>query len=214
MPRGILIGRLLRTDVYATPGFALLLVFYFVINGAENVAGTAVFCLAVVASLLVHEFGHVTAVRWLLRADSVVILWGLGGLCVHEPARRPGHKVAISLMGPLFGGVLGGLAYGAFRLAPPLHPLVTVLLQDLVWIGLVWTAFNLLPVRPLDGGQALLAALEAPLGPVRAAHLARRISLVVAAVVVAAAVAFNLLFVALIGVLLLSQNLNRGGPRL
>ena len=89
MPGGFQIGRLFGTNIYVTGGFFLLLGLYFVLYGPENVGAAAVFCIALLVSLLVHEFGHVFAVKWFLHGESAIVLWGLGGLCIHEPAPRP-----------------------------------------------------------------------------------------------------------------------------
>jgi len=212
MPRGFPIGRLFRTDIEATPGFLVLLGLYFFLNRDAPVARTAVFCLAVVVSLLVHEFGHVLAVRRLLRAPSRVLLWGLGGLCIHEPSPSPGKQIGISLMGPAFS-----LALGLLALAPLLllggagHPLASYLVWVLVWINFVWTAANLLPIFPLDGGQALRATLHAL--RVRAAPgIAHRVSVVTAALATAAAFSYGFRFAGVLAALLLMDNLLRPPP--
>ena len=52
------------------------------------------------------------------------------------------------------------LAIAAIRYLPiPEHSLLLVLLMDLVWISIVWSIFNCLPIYPLDGGQMLSAVV-------------------------------------------------------
>jgi len=207
---GVPIGRLFGTDIRATGGFLLLLAFAFYLNGAEYLARSALFCIVIVVSLLVHEFGHVFAVRRQLGSESVVILWGLGGLCVHEPARTPRQRIIISLMGPAFSAALAGLALAASRFAPLPDGQLAEFVRLVLWVNTLWLAFNLLPIRPMDGGQALEAALSIRLGTGRALLATRRISVLVAAIAAVAAYVLGLRFAAILSVMLLIQNLMPG----
>jgi Zn-dependent protease len=207
MRNHIPMGRLFGTDIYAAPGFFVLLLLYFVTG--RDLAESALFCAAVVLSLLVHEFGHVFAVRWRTGGSSVVLLWMLGGLCIHERVRRPGAQIVISLMGPAFGFALGAAGWGLF-LVPDMHPTVHVFAWDLAWIGFLWNALNLIPIHPLDGGQAFRAALRTMVDPYHADRVARVVSVLCAAAGLAAAVYFRRPFAAVLAGLLLLQNLNRG----
>lgn len=162
MRPGVQIGRLFGTDIFADSTFFILLgiSFFGSTSGGGSVGLVALFLLILIVSLLVHEFGHVFAVRWLLKRPSIVVLWGFGGLCIHEPARQPKHRLAISLMGPVFGFVLGGAAWAFLALAPPSDPVLRYAVSIVVWINVFWGALNLLPILPLDGGSALAAGLE------------------------------------------------------
>jgi Zn-dependent protease len=117
---------------------------------------------AVTVVLLVHEYGHVLAMRLLgLKVRGVLFLPLLGAATVPEqafPTRWDEARVALA--GPMT--------------ALPLA-LGVALLWHIGWISdeigrdmFVWTlalnALNLLPLMPLDGGRALLA-LTAGLSP-------------------------------------------------
>lgn len=216
MRRGLLIGRLFGTDIYCDLSFFLLIALYFLTS--RSAAAAALFSAAVLLSVLVHEFGHVLAVRRLLKSPSIVVLWMLGGLTIYRGAPRPGQQAAISLLGPAFSFALGGLSYAAAALLLP-EPLLLlhqpeghaldVFLWVMVWINLVWTLANLLPALPLDGGQAVRAGLRAGLGRPRADRLMRAISLATGAAVIAAAVYLGLIFAAFLGALLVVENLKR-----
>jgi Zn-dependent protease len=213
MRRGLLVGRLFGTDIYCELSFFLLIGLYFLTG---TVGAAAVFSVAVIISILVHEFGHVLAVRRLLKVPSLVVLWMLGGLCIYRGSPRPGQQAVISLMGPAFSFALGGLSYGASTLlpAPPLPAEPTVLsvfLTVMIWINLVWTCANLLPALPLDGGKALEAGLRAALGRHRGDRVARWVSVVTAAGIVGAALYFRFPFAAVLGVFLLVDNLKSRG---
>jgi Zn-dependent protease len=211
MNRGFPIGRLFGTDIYATGGFFLLLALYF-LRGEADPAGAATWCAAVVLSLLVHEFGHVFAVRRLTGGDCFVQLWMLGGLCVHAPVRSRGKQVAISLLGPVAGFMLAGVAWVIRDFAAPSHPLLRYLVRSLLWINLFWNGLNLLPIWPLDGGQALRAALAHRLGSGRAVPIVRRLSIAVAAIVGIVALRIGFTLGAVLAILLGMENLMGRGP--
>jgi stage IV sporulation protein FB len=203
MPRGFQIGRLFGTDIYATPWFLGLLGLVLYLRG---VVQGAVFAIALVISLLVHEFGHVFAVRRWAGAPSIIFLWGMGGLCIHERVADPKARIRISLMGPAFELVLGGVALVAFLFIPA-EGLWLDFLWAMVWINVVWAFANLLPILPLDGGQASQAALETRLGPYRARRITRWISAGTAAVCMALALYYDYRFAAIMCALLLLQNM-------
>lgn len=205
MRRGLLIGRLFGTDIYCDLSFFLLIAFYFL---TADAAAAAIFSGAILVSLLVHEFGHVLAVRRLLKAPSIVILWMLGGLCIYRGTPRPGHQAAISLMGPAFSFALGGLSFALYLLLPE-PPLLHAFLRMMLWINVVWTCANLLPALPLDGGQALRAGLRAGLGQPKGDRLMRAISLLTAVGVIGAAVLLDRPFAIFLGALLFLENMKR-----
>jgi len=211
MDRGFLIGRLFRTDIYATGGYFVLLAIYF-FTGSSSPAHAAVWCGVVTISLLVHEFGHVFAVRSLTGGDCFVQLWLLGGLCVHGRVQSRGKQVAISLAGPVLGFVLGGVAWVVASNVVPAHPLLRYLVVALLWVNLVWNGLNLLPIWPLDGGQALRAALAHRLGGGRAAAIVRRLSIGTALLVGILALRFGFTWGAALAILLGMENLMGRGP--
>ena len=211
MPRGFQIGRLFGTDIFATPGFLGLLALAFLVN-SDNPVLAAMFALAVVFALIIHEFGHVFAARRLVGGRAVILLWFMGGLCLHEPTMVPRKQFLISIAGPLFGFAGGGLCKLVLLLVPGIHPVLSAWLTAMWWIGLVWTALNLLPILPLDGGQALRALLTARHGPERAYFLARRVSVVVGALAIPAGAYFQFYALMAIAILLMFQNLDRRNP--
>jgi len=211
LSRGFAIGRIFGTNIYATGSFFLLIAYIFWISGG-NLSWAAIWCLAIILSLIAHEFGHVFAVRWLLKERSTVILWFLGGICLHEPTRDRRKQIGISLMGPAFGFGLAGLAWIAMLALPaskgPLRPF----LGSLLFLNVLLNALNLLPIWPLDGGQALRAALAARLGSGRAALVVRRISIATAIVGGAVALQLGYRIAAIIAILLVADNLLGRGP--
>ena len=209
MPRGFQIGRLFGTDIFISPNFLLLLAFYFLMAGPEGTASVAVFAVALIVSLLVHEFGHVTAVRRLLRTDCRILLWAMGGLCIWQPTgdRNPRKRILIALAGPAFQVPLAIAAISLFLLLPMSQTLAYEFVIYMLYVNTVWLGINLLPLLPLDGGHALQAALEYAVHPIRAEAITARISVVTAVAGGAVAFHFGLVIATIICVLFLLQNL-------
>jgi stage IV sporulation protein FB len=205
MAQGVQIGRLFGTDVYASFGFLFLLALPFLL-GTGDLVGAAIWDLAILVSLLVHEFGHVFAVKWFLGGRSVVVLWFLGGLCIHEPTPHRGKRIAIALMGPAFQLALCGALFPVARHVRDPVPLARFL-DSMLWLNLFWPIVNLAPILPLDGGQAARAALEFRLPPARARRVAAGLSVAAAAVGVGAAFAWtdSVVLIVLGGMLLLEN---------
>jgi len=87
----------------------------------------------------------------------------------------------IDLAGPAFGlliGALAVLATAAVGLDPYVlmfqsswgAPLEQIVLGDVLYVNLLWRLVNLLPLRPLDGGNALLSLLHMKLRDTRRAQ--------------------------------------------
>jgi len=112
--------------------------------------------------VLLHEFGHVGAARF-YRHRPRVELYTMGGVTTWENDGRAGwrERLVISLAGPAIGLVLGGLVWlllETFGLGPASR-WTYLALSDFMWVSIAWGVFNLLPILPLDGGQALEAIL-------------------------------------------------------
>ena len=115
--------------------------------------------VVVLISVLIHEWGHVAALRMNGR-DSSVELVGLGGMTISndQTPLTPLASIGVSLAGPL-----AGLAFGLFTAA--MLPDATsrfahVLAYQLWFVNVWWSLFNLLPILPLDGGHVALEIFE------------------------------------------------------
>lgn len=137
-----------------SPGFCLLVAWFTAVNGWHLTA-------VVLGAAAVHELGH-----W-------AVLKVLG-------ARILGLR--ISVLGAVLAVDSRGLSYGkelAAALAGPAANLLSA--AFLAWSGLETAAgahivlgvFNLLPIRPLDGGRALYLGAAWLLGPAAGEAAAR-----------------------------------------
>jgi uncharacterized protein (TIGR03067 family) len=120
--------------------------------------------VALFGFVLLHEFGHVLACRWVGGIANRIILWPLGGIALIDPPSRPfawlwssaaGPLVNVLLLAPTVGLWLACRAAGLESTAPDLYRLVVAL----AWINGYLLVFNILPIYPLDGGRVLQALL-------------------------------------------------------
>ncbi len=134
------------------------------------------FALAITATLVFHEYGHLRAMRHFgIPTKGMYLIPFVGGIAVGEKPRTHWEDIYISMMGPMYGLLMTIVCYLAY-LATNSH-----------FIGLVASVsalvniFNLLPIHPLDGGRV-----------VKALVFSGRSSFAIGAMVLASAVFFAL----------------------
>jgi hypothetical protein len=139
-----------------------------------------VWVVAAFLSILVHEFGHVAAIAY-YGSRSRIVLHAFGGLAIQDSnwRRRPPEQIVISLAGPAAGFLFAALVVLLVRLGGSpvdvryfrpiylffLHEpfearMLNLLIQDLWFANIYWGILNLLPIYPLDGGQASAALFQ------------------------------------------------------
>jgi Zn-dependent protease len=115
------------------------------------------FALGFVLLILVHEMGHVIALRREgIKATAPMFIPFLGAVI---SARSLGDNAAAEARVGLAGPVLGTI--GAAACIPIWHATGNQLFQALAFTGFFLNLFNLLPVIPLDGGRAMAAMAPA-----------------------------------------------------
>ncbi|MBT1444228.1 site-2 protease family protein [Shewanella sp. JM162201] len=109
------------------------------------------FALALIACLVVHEYGHVRAMKYFgMKTKGFYLIPFMGGLALSEDKiNTRWQDVVISIMGPTFGLFMS--------LACLVGWWVT---QNPIFAGLaafnsLLNLFNLLPILPLDGGHVI-----------------------------------------------------------
>jgi Zn-dependent protease len=168
-------------------------------NLIGSVGDLVIWLVVATLSVFVHELGHALVART-TGARPEIALTGFGGLTTYSPPGpvSRGRSLAISLAGPLVGLVIGlALAAGYYSFRGDLYwdSWQLLALRYGMWTCIGWSVLNLLPVLPLDGGQAMRELLPgAP--PVRARRAAG-VSVITAAVVAVLAYLWGQPFVAL-----------------
>jgi len=151
-------------------------------------AALAAVLIAIFVAVLIHEAGHALTARYYGADDITITLFALGGVTTfsNDPPLPPGKRFVITAAGSGAGIVAGGGALlltvaGVFE---GMSELFKYSGQWFIFAALGWGVFNWIPVRPLDGGQMLTAALEI-VAPHRGETIARIVSGVVGAALVA-----------------------------
>lgn len=141
------------------------------------------FVVIALVAIVVHELGHAFAARSQGTLSTPTIsLEGMAGLTRYRLKSQPTRAQSIMIS---FAGPLAGILLGALVLALARSGIVdrTPLIDDLILIGLFttfgWSAFNLLPIVPLDGGHIMTDLIPGS-APVRQRRAAM-VSIVVAA---------------------------------
>jgi Zn-dependent protease len=142
----------LSTDKTTVPKFIFTLgmfglLFFFLSGGSID----AVIMILII--LMIHEFGHLTAMKLLnQRIESILIFPILGRISFpDEDSASQKKRVIILMSGPLPGILIGaGLMWYALGIQ---HDYLTLIASAFMMVN----AFNLLPFDPLDGGKLLEA---------------------------------------------------------
>jgi Zn-dependent protease len=174
--------RLFGIPVRIDPSFLVITVMWGL--GERSTALIASWIVVVTLSILAHELGHAITYRIFDRRPNIVLQW-LGGVTFAEGGLTPARSLIVSLAGPLTGLLLIGLpalviGHGALDGTSTWASV----LNQVVWVNIVWSVFNLLPVLPLDGGQVTAAALHFAVGP-RNMRITHMISAAIAGVGIA-----------------------------
>lgn len=109
------------------------------------------FALALILCLVIHEYGHIRAMkRFGLQTKGIYLIPFVGGLAVSDDKLNTRwQNVVISIMGPTYGMLLSVVALIAYEITG------IELLAGLAAFNALLNLFNLLPILPLDGGHIL-----------------------------------------------------------
>ena len=146
--------------------------------------------LPLAIALSAHELAHLLAARLAGVRIAEIQLLPFGGSAKMENPYRipPARLVAVALAGPAANLVLIVLCaaltqWGLVKVASA---------RALFQMNLTLMLFNLLPALPLDGGRALYALLQRPLGEARALRLGIWLGRILAAALIAVAVGLGI----------------------
>jgi Zn-dependent protease len=131
----------------------------FVMNDVQGsgMAHALLWVPVLLVSVLIHELAHASMIAALGFGSSHIILAGMGGVTINERRSRPWQDLLISLAGPASSFVLAFLVWLLIGAVPYLRrdPFFIAFLPLLAYANAFWGVFNLLPVGPLDGQNAL-----------------------------------------------------------
>ena len=163
----------------------------------------------VFVSVLVHELGHAAVGRQYGLRPSIM-LYAMGGLTSWQSGRGLSRiqSIYVSFAGPAAGLALGLAFWGISRFdLPTLSQPGRWALALLIWVNIVWSMLNLLPILPLDGGNIMRTVVHIVRGPDE--RLPLRISIAFAALGAFLAMVYGQLFMALLAAFFAYNNYQR-----
>ncbi|MDA7536670.1 hypothetical protein N9873_04190 [Akkermansiaceae bacterium] len=156
-------------------------------RGSDQYLMVFMWMVIVFVSILIHELGHALTSRKLTNVQPNIRLWAMGGLAYPNIHLNRKDSLKVTLAGPAAGllffvviclalvGIYGltgmadiviwnithqpNLLPGKGIAILNMDPVARELVRSLIFINFWWSFVNLLPVYPLDGGQAY-AAIE------------------------------------------------------
>ena len=148
-----------RVRMSGTAGFYALLVWFAAVNGLRPL-------VTLLCAALVHECGHWAALRR-YGARIVAVRFGICGAVLESDCGRLsyGQEALCVLAGPCANLLAAALCAAAGNPWPAF-----------TGANLILCAFNLAPVRPLDGGHALELLMSWAAGPEAGEYAARWVS--------------------------------------
>jgi len=113
------------------------------------------FAIGLVLLLFVHEMGHVIALRQKgLNASAPVFIPMLGAAIFCPKLGDRDTEAYVGIGGPLYGAAISLIVYGLWWVLPGQPQLLLSLAHFSAFLNL----FNMIPIRPLDGGRIMQAA--------------------------------------------------------
>jgi Zn-dependent protease len=109
------------------------------------------FALALILCLVVHEYGHIRAMKYFnMPTKGIYLIPFFGGAALTDgKINTRWQDVVISIMGPVFGLLMSLLCLVIYWLTG------SVFFAGLAAFNALLNLFNLLPILPLDGGHIL-----------------------------------------------------------
>lgn len=201
--------------------FILFIIIRLISSAGPGIPGftyTVIMLATVFGLVLLHEYGHCFACRWVGGEADEIMLWPLGGLAFCRPPHEWKADLITTLGGPGVNAVLlvplgvasmlvnGGWEYAVFNPFAPNWPPGGVFENTIFllhYVNMVLLAFNMLvPMYPMDAGRVVQAILWRKLGYEKSLWVSCNIGLVAAlavAVVAFAGEQMLLLGIALFG---------------
>ncbi len=161
--------RLLGVPIRLHFTFVLLLIFLVVLGLSSNQSpgNYTLFVLAVIGSVLLHEFGHALVSSLYGIRTLEIVMFPIGGVARLERPAKPREEFWIALTGPAVNLAIAGFIFAVLysqkrvvNLFALVQPSDANLADRIALANLILAGFNLLPAFPMDGGRMLRAVLS------------------------------------------------------
>jgi Zn-dependent protease len=211
---GLYLGHLVRVPVFADLGAALMVLFVLFFWQGWSLDQRLMVLIALFVAIVLHELGHALVARRKGMAGVTIVISALGGYCSYLPGSSGRGQTLISLAGPLMNGVvvlvswllMELLAWQVTNIEPgSFMAILAMQLSFIFYINIVLGVFNILPIYPLDGGQAMLHFLARSGNQVLARKATLWSSLLLGGAVLALFLQFGAIFMVLLMAYLMFQ---------
>ena len=181
VPGSIVTFRVFGVPVRLHFTFVLLVIFLIVVGagGGQSMLAGAIYLIALFASVLLHELGHVAVSKRYGISTIEIVMFPIGGLARLERLPKPHEELWIALAGPAVNVLIAaglfawlGWANDIRTVSELLVPTDRNLLHRIAFGNLILAAFNMLPAFPMDGGRVLRALLARYKGEAKATAMA------------------------------------------
>jgi Zn-dependent protease/CBS domain-containing protein len=148
--------------------FVILLIFLLFIGVGERQSGamTALYVLALFASVLLHELGHTLVARKYGIRTTEIVMYPIGGVSRPERIPKGREEFWIAISGPLVNALIAAVLFGWLATQHQFVPIELLrdptdanLAQRIATGNVLLFVFNLLPAYPMDGGRVLRSLL-------------------------------------------------------
>jgi Zn-dependent protease/CBS domain-containing protein len=148
--------------------FVILLIFLLFIGVGERQSGamTALYVLALFASVLLHELGHTVVARKYGIRTTEIVMYPIGGVSRPERIPKGREEFWIAISGPLVNALIAAVLFGWLATQHQFVPIELLrdptdanLAQRIATGNFLLFVFNLLPAYPMDGGRVLRSLL-------------------------------------------------------
>ena len=208
------IGSIRGTQIHVEPSF-LIVVALFVILNMESAGGqfrhALLWAPLLFFSVLIHEIGHAATLGALGFGPSYIALAGFGGVTINQRRAEPWQDILVSIAGPICSFVLAAIAFVLLVFIPYFQgdPFFAAFLPLVIVANVFWGIFNLLPIHPLDGGNALRSLLRHFLSPRTAEVGSSWISILFSVGILGLALFAGQWFIAIFAAMFAHQNFQR-----
>lgn len=108
------------------------------------------FAVGFVLMLFIHEMGHIIALKMRGHPASAPVFIPMLGAVIFAPEfKNRGDEAWVGFGGPLLGSIAALGAFALWSISPEDSPLLLSLSYTAAFLNL----FNLVPIRPMDGGR-------------------------------------------------------------
>lgn len=201
------------TDVHVIPSFLILMGLFVILSleRGEPWQEAVLWIPIIFLSVLFHEGGHAAAFALLGLGPSQVVLGGFGGFTVNRSRRAVWQDIIVSLAGPVFSFLLAAIMFVLHQSSAFLRedPMFQLLIPLMMVANIVWGIFNLIPVFPMDGGQAVYGVAQYLASPRVALLISIWSSMILGGALLVYGLLAGQIFVAMIVGFLLFQNYQR-----